>query len=107
MTEPTKTPHVGNSSVPEVAEFMRQSRIDSKKAYAEDMKVMLRLGAITRDTDAGDAFLLHRNFGGVIPFNRQDDALAYVSELSQAERIVLRDRILGVAEFPSAETAQG
>ena len=81
-----------------------------------DLKLMAKLGIITRDTDQSDAFLL---WGKLIddaavcvkaralppPFPNYPAIVADVHDAIAAftpqEKIALRDRVLGVVELPA------
>jgi hypothetical protein len=91
--------HVGNSSVPEVAEFLRQAHEDMRAQSIANYRFLAKLGIITRDTDEGDAFLAWGRFIDDPAIIFKNDHEAVVAAMTPAERIALRDRVCGVSQI--------
>ena len=67
----------------------------------KNVRLLIRLGIITPDTDVADVFLAWGRFIGDPAIRFAPGSLsAYVDRLTSEDKIALRDRVAGVAQFP-------
>lgn len=82
----------------------------TRKREIAELECLVRLGVVKGDTTEDEIFfnIWPRVFGDRVVGERlnetRDSLVGVLNALNHAERIALRDRILGVKEFPRAIT---